>query len=120
MRSGISENYVFTRGRQSPLIAPGPTADQILDQQRLDELTALLDKVNPRTREIYLAHRSGYTYAEIADHMGVAEIPIKGHTARAHMIIMSLTDRNGYTQSEKCCQTDPCTGKHSNSGPPAS
>jgi RNA polymerase sigma-70 factor (ECF subfamily) len=75
--------------RQSPLIAPGPTPDQILDcQQRLDDLTALLDAVNPRTREIYFAHRSGYTYAEIADHMRIAEITIKRHITRALLTIM--------------------------------
>jgi RNA polymerase sigma factor (sigma-70 family) len=74
--------------RQCPLIAPDPAPDQILDiQQRLDALTALLDAVSPRTREIYLAHRSGYTYAEIADHMCIAEITIKRHIARALSMI---------------------------------
>ena len=79
--------------RQSPLIAPGPTPDQILDdQQRLDGLTARLDAVNPRTREIYLAHRSGYTYAEIADHMGIAAITVKRHIARAQAALMKVDD----------------------------
>jgi RNA polymerase sigma factor (sigma-70 family) len=82
--------------RQSPLIASSPTPDQILEnQQRLDCLTALLDAVNPRTREIYFAHRYGYTYAEIADDMGIAEITIRRHIRRAHLIIPSSTDRNG-------------------------
>jgi RNA polymerase sigma factor (sigma-70 family) len=63
--------------QRSPLIAPGPTPDQILDdQQRLDELIARLYVVNPRTREIYLAHRSGYSHAEIADHMNIAKITV--------------------------------------------
>jgi RNA polymerase sigma factor (sigma-70 family) len=79
--------------RQSPLIAPGPPPDQILDnQQRLDELTALLDAVNPRTREIYFAHRSGYTCAEIADEMGVAEITVKRHIARALAALPKVHD----------------------------
>ena len=44
--------------RQSPLIAPSPTSDQILDdQQRLDAIAGLLDAVNPRMRAIYLARR---------------------------------------------------------------
>jgi RNA polymerase sigma factor (sigma-70 family) len=77
--------------RQTPLIAPGPTPDQILDdQQRLEGLTARLDAVSPRTREIYWAHRSGYTYAEIADHMGIAEITIKRHIARAQAALMKV------------------------------
>ena len=79
--------------RQSPLIAPGPALDQILDgQQRLDQLTARLDAVSPRTRAIYLAHRCGYTYAEITDHMGIAEITIKRHIRRAHLTITSSTN----------------------------
>ena len=75
--------------RRSPLVASSPTPDQILEnQQRLDCLTALLDAMNPRTREIYFAHRSGYTYAEIADDMGIAEITIRRHIARALLTIM--------------------------------
>ena len=70
--------------RLSPLIASDPTPDDILDKrQRLDCLTALLDAVSRRTREIYIAHRCGYTYAEIADDLGIAEITIKRHIARA-------------------------------------
>lgn len=79
--------------RQSPLIAPGPTPDQILDdQQRLDGLIARLDAVSPRTREIYLAHQLGYSYAEIAAHMNIAEITIKRHIARARVVLMKVDD----------------------------
>jgi RNA polymerase sigma factor (sigma-70 family) len=79
--------------RVSPLMAPGPTPDQILEyQQRLDCLTALLDALNPRTREIYFAHRSGYTYAEIADDMGLAEITIRRHITRAQAALAEFND----------------------------
>ena len=79
--------------QQSPLIAPGPTPDQILDdQQRLDGLIARLDAVSPRTREIYLAHRSGYSYAEIADHMNIAKITVERHIARAQAILVRCED----------------------------
>ncbi len=64
--------------RLSLLMAAGPTPDQILEnQQRLDCVTAVLDAVSPRTRKIYFAHLSGYTYAEIADDMGIAETTIR-------------------------------------------
>jgi RNA polymerase sigma factor (sigma-70 family) len=79
--------------QRSPLIAPGPTPDQILDdQQRLDGLIARLDAVNPRTREIYLAHRSGYSHAEIADHMNIAKITVERHIARARAVLMKVDD----------------------------
>ena len=88
-RSGLRREVPIEEAdRLSPLIASSPTPDQILEnQQRLDCLTALLDAVNPRTREIYFAHRSGYTYAEIADDMGIAEITIRRHIARALLTI---------------------------------
>lgn len=81
--------------RTGPLIALGPTPDQILDsQQRLDELTTLLDTVNPWTREIYFAHRCGYSYAEIADDMSIAEITVKRHIARANLSIMKHVEKD--------------------------
>jgi RNA polymerase sigma factor (sigma-70 family) len=79
----------------SPLIASSPTPDQIFEnQQRLDHLTAILDAVNPRMREIYFAHRAGYTYAEIANHMSIAEITIKRHIARALLTIMDQGEKD--------------------------
>ncbi len=89
-RSGLRrEVSIEAVNRLSPLMAPGLTPDQILEnQQRLDCLAALLDAANPRTRKIYFAHRSGYTYAEIADDMDIAGITIRRHIARAHLIIL--------------------------------
>jgi RNA polymerase sigma factor (sigma-70 family) len=75
--------------RQSPLIAQGPTPDQILEtRQCLDDVAGLLDALNPRTREIYFACRAGYTYAEIADDLRIAETTVKRHMARAKLTIM--------------------------------
>jgi len=79
--------------RQYPLIAPGPTPDRILDsQQRLDKLIVHLDAVNPRTREIYLARRSGYTHAEIADDMGITKMTVKRHITRAQAALLWFDD----------------------------
>src|SRR5258708_21742398 len=93
-RSGLRREVPIEEvNRLSPLMAPGPTPDQIIEnQQRLDCLTALLDATNPRTRQIYFAHRSGYTYAEIADDMDIAEITIRRHIARAHAALPKVND----------------------------
>jgi RNA polymerase sigma factor (sigma-70 family) len=93
-RSGLRlEVPIDEVNRLSPLMAPGPTPDQILEnQQRLDCLTALLDAVSPRTRQIYFAHRSGYTYAEIADDMDIAEITIRRHIVRAQAALPKVND----------------------------
>jgi RNA polymerase sigma factor (sigma-70 family) len=70
--------------RQNPLIDPDPTPEHILEhQRRLNGLITLLDTVSPRTREIYFAHRCGFSYAEIAAQMGIAEVTIKRHMTRA-------------------------------------
>ncbi len=74
---------------QSPLIDPETTPEDSLQaQQRLSHIRAVLDAVSLRTREIYFANRAGYSYAEIADHMGISHITIKRHIARALLAIM--------------------------------
>ena len=85
---------------QSPLIAPeSPPEDKVQAQQRLVHIRAVLDAVGVRTREIYFAHRSGYSYAEIADHMGISHITIKRHIARAILAIMEHGDMDDGTGS---------------------
>lgn len=79
------EELRFDKG----LISPDPTPEQVVEsRQRLERIGALLDAANPRTREIYFAHRSGYSYAEIAEHFDIAAITIERHIARALLIIM--------------------------------
>jgi RNA polymerase sigma factor (sigma-70 family) len=80
---------------RSPLIAPESTPEETLEaQQRLNRIRALLDAVSLRTREIYFAHRAGYSYVEIADHMNISRITIKRHIARALLAIMEDSDRD--------------------------
>ena len=82
----------------SPLIAPESTPEDTLEaQQRLTRIRAVLDAVSPRTREIYFAHRAGYSYSEIAHHLNISNITIKRHIARALLAIMehSETEENG-------------------------
>jgi RNA polymerase sigma factor (sigma-70 family) len=79
----------------SSLIAGVSTPDEALEnQQRLHNIGTLLDRVGRRTRDIYFAHRAGYSYAEIADHMGISNITIKRHIRRALMAIMEHVHLN--------------------------
>jgi RNA polymerase sigma factor (sigma-70 family) len=69
---------------QAPLIDPRSTPDQILDsQQQLEELSARVEAVGPRTLQIYIANRYGYSRAEIAIGLGVAEITVHRHMSLA-------------------------------------
>jgi len=78
---------------QNPLIAPESTPEDTVEaQQRLNHIRAILDAVSLRTREIYFAHRAGYSHAEIADHMDISNITIKRHIARALLAIMEHSE----------------------------
>jgi DNA-directed RNA polymerase specialized sigma24 family protein len=54
---------------------------------------ALLDGVERRTREIYIAHRSGWSYPEIAAFLGLSNRRIKKSVARALLAIMENSER---------------------------
>jgi RNA polymerase sigma factor (sigma-70 family) len=87
---------------RTPLIAPDSTPENTLEaQQRLKHIRQVLDAVSPRTREIYFAHRAGYSYAEISDHLGISHITIKRHIARALLAIMEVgeSEENGTSKS---------------------
>ena len=74
---------------QNALVAQESTPEDTIEaQQRLNRIKAVLDAVSPRTRQIYFAHRAGYSYAEIAAHMDISNITIKRHMARALLAIM--------------------------------
>lgn len=69
--------------------APGP--DEVFAaQQRLERIRSALDAVSSRTREIYFAHRAGYSYTEIASYLGISSSAIEKHIARAVLAIMEL------------------------------
>ena len=95
--------------RHRQLAAPGLAPDQILEaQQRVEKLGALLEALNPRTRQIYFAHRSGYSYGEIARHLGISEITIERHIARALLTIMEL--RQSESREGDCDVAERCIG----------
>jgi len=93
-RSGVSRQVRIEEiDSRQPLVATDSTPEETLEiQQRLSRIRTILDAVSPKTRFIYIAHRSGYSYAEIAEHMKVSHITIKRHIARALLAIMEHGD----------------------------
>jgi DNA-binding IclR family transcriptional regulator len=64
------------------------TAAALDAEHRLRQTRALLGGVDRRTREIYIAHRSGSTYPEIAADWGISNEIIRTSVARALLAIM--------------------------------
>lgn len=64
-----------------------PSADQVAAleaRDMLQRLEAVMQRMKPRTREIFLAHRiDGYTYGEIAARTGLSVKGVEKHMSRA-------------------------------------
>ncbi len=76
-----------------PLVAAAPAPDEALAaEQRLNEVRKVLGAVSPRTRDIYLAHRAGYSYEQLAAFYGVSISTIEKSVARAVIALMDLRD----------------------------
>jgi RNA polymerase sigma factor (sigma-70 family) len=79
----------FSFERVSPTLIEPTTPERSLDaEQRLHRIGALLEAASLRTREIYFAHRAGYSYDEIAAHFNISHITIRRHIARALLVVM--------------------------------
>jgi len=79
---------------RAPLMSTPPTREEVLaNEQRLERVQAALDTVSPLTREIFLANRAGYSYAEIAHHFNISYSTITRHSALALLAIMERSHR---------------------------
>jgi len=71
--------------------APGPERI-VAAQQRLEEIKRILGATSDRTCEIFLAHRAGYSYEEIAAQRGISQRTVQKHLARAVLLLMNERD----------------------------
>lgn len=75
--------------RIHPVVIDSLTPETCVDaEQRLKRIGALLASASLRTRDIYFAHRAGYSYEEIAAHFKISHITIRRHIARALLLVM--------------------------------
>ena len=59
-------------------------------QQRLDQIKKVLEAVSERTCEIFLAHRAGYSYDEIAADLAISQRTVQKHIARAVFLLIRM------------------------------
>ncbi|ATQ43339.1 RNA polymerase sigma factor [Caulobacter mirabilis] len=72
-----------------------PLQDEVLAaRERLARLKAGLQRLSPRTREVFLLHRlDGLKYREIADHLGITVSAVEKHVAKAALFLTGWTEK---------------------------
>jgi RNA polymerase sigma-70 factor (ECF subfamily) len=72
-----------------------PLQDEALSaRERLERLRAGLDRLSPRTREVFLLHRlEGLKYREIADQLGVTVSAVEKHVSKAALFLTGWTEK---------------------------
>lgn len=79
--------------RQGMLIEAEPGMERLLSaRQEIDQIAAMLRAVSHRTCEVFLAHRAGYSYAEIASERGISTRTVKKHIARAVSMLFHASE----------------------------
>jgi RNA polymerase sigma factor (sigma-70 family) len=74
----------------------GPSVERLLSAcQELDQIAATLAATSQRTCEIFLAHRAGFRYEEIAQERGVSTRTVKKHIARAVSMLSHAHSHGG-------------------------
>ena len=78
------------------IIDPAPSADEVLaGQQRLQRLMLGLQRLPPRSREVFLLHRSeGLSYLQIAAQLGISVSMVEKHVARAAFFLRDWMARS--------------------------
>jgi RNA polymerase sigma factor (sigma-70 family) len=76
------------------LIDPNPSPDEVCAaQDRLQHLRAGLAALSPRQREVFLLNRvEGYTFVQIAEHLGVSMSMVEKHAAKAVLFLSNWMD----------------------------
>ncbi len=84
--------------RHSMLPSPNPGPERtVAAEQYLNSTASLLCAVSPRTCQIFIAQRAGYSYEEVAIAFAVKPRTIEKHVATATTILMevNITPRDG-------------------------
>lgn len=77
------------------LVDLAPTPDEVFAaEQRLVQMRQVLERVNPRTSEIFFKHRlQGMSHAEIAGQLNISVSAVEKHVASAVMLLAMQRQR---------------------------
>lgn len=77
--------------REGILIDPRPGPERTLDaEQQLDSVVNLVSALSPRTCQIFIAQRSGYSYEEVAAGFAIKPRTVEKHVALATSALMEI------------------------------
>ncbi|SRR5579883_1991422 len=84
----FAEESVEELAESIPLIDPDPGPERVVSaRQQVEQISAMLSQVSVRTSQIFIAHRAGYRYEEIAADLGISTRTVKKHISRATSIL---------------------------------
>lgn len=74
--------------RRGLLVDAAPSPERAVEAERqLDAVASLLNAVSPRTCQIFIAHRGGYSYEEIALAFAIRPRTVEKHLATATSLL---------------------------------
>jgi RNA polymerase sigma factor (sigma-70 family) len=93
------------------LIDPTPGPERVIAARQLVERIATsLNEASLRTSAIFIAHRAGYSYGEIAADLGISPRTVKKHISRASSMLSAfIGSRNGAMLSPTLRRRPPRT-----------
>jgi len=87
----LASESIHALDRQGMLIDPAPGPERTLAaEQELDTVVSVVSALSPRTCQIYIAQRGGYSYEEIAEAFGVKPRTVEKHVAAAGLAVTEL------------------------------
>ena len=88
-RYPVAKGDIGELERTLGLVDERPTPDEVFEvNQRLIELRDGMSAFSERTADIFMAHRAGFSYKEIAAHYAISPSAVEKHIARAAQWIM--------------------------------
>jgi RNA polymerase sigma factor (sigma-70 family) len=95
-RRASRANVCNAESELSAVIDPAPAVEEILAaEQRLRRLELGLQRLTPRSREVFLLHRSeGLSYVQIATRLDISVSMVEKHVARAAFFLRDWMARS--------------------------